>query len=695
MSMIENINKELRNISDDFPDGLQYVKPKPLLSTIGYNWVYQPDPSLYQILQKEFKNHYKYYRQGQFRQSYMPMYFFLSGAGTGKSRNATEFYNTTIKCFEKEGDSELKNMIQNALVFNITFENDTSLRQEVELDAYKAIGTRMLLQLLHTMNIDEIISTYKAPNPWEVLQLIAKNKKQDLKRIPVFLIVDALQHIMYNSKENIVNSENNNTINSNDNIMNSKKFYQTIMDIGDLGCKGTFLIPCCTATITGPIDSFLNTLYRKCIYLPVPSLHPPTVYQKDTKKSTKVFQQNFITEILVGDCGGHGRALEILQKVLMKYNINECNLDLLMDDLYNSFTKQYVDAFNLSDNEAKIIAKAILTHQLLDLDEEIPKTNKTPNQLLQNGLIRFERVGPSTFRTGYLTVPYIWIWILAEKIGVKELLQKWQFEEQKLKSTSKVQFWRNFEHFIATFRCLKSQIIENELTKISEVHSGARLNGDIEFKNHPLELEIVSNPESTNSENTNNNVICEDKIINFQQGKHCLVNYSSDNYGDSFIRLNPKQNKSLILNEVHQYKFWNDEKVNQEVYLKERKKAASKSDFFILFTTKNCNKFELPQYSGIVDKENWNKYFGPFAHRAYRFATPLDINTANYIDLQQIRSIGPKNAREILSKRPFTDITNAMKKTGLGKNVLEKFRFSIRNYHHNLVRASRNICHFI
>ncbi|GBB92302.1 hypothetical protein RclHR1_00020005 [Rhizophagus clarus] len=678
---LPDVTGKLR-IKNAFSEGI------PLLSTIGSNWKYQPDPSLDQILRKEFKDHYSHFNQKRFDKAYMPIYFFLSGSGTGKSRNATEFYNTVLNCLNNEDNSELKNMIQNALVFNVSFENGTSLRQ-AESDTYKAIGTRMLSQLLPNMSFDEIISTYEAPYPWEVLQLVAKNKNQDLKNITVFLIIDALQHIIYDSKMDLLDPE--------------YKFYQTISNIGDLGCQGTFLIPCCTSTIISPINRITKLLHHKCVYLPVPTLHSPRIYQENSKKSIEIFPKNPITKILVEDCGGHGKALETLQETIMNYHdVNESNINLIMNDLRNALTNRYINAFSLSTSEIQAIAKAILTRQTLDLDKNLPETNKTPGQIIQHGLVQFERIG--TFcnsKTGYLTAPYIWIWILAQQMGVDELLQKWQFgdyNEQKSQLPSESQAWQNFEHFLATIRCIKSRVIkEGELTKISEIHSGARLNGDIEFVNHNLELKIPSYQEPTDSENSNVNILCGKEIINFRQGRHCVLNYRSAKYGDYFIDLDlekmKEKNNGLkrISNEVHQYKFWNDKKVNQEVYLNERNKVASNRDFFILFTTKNCNEFELPNNSGIVDKGNWNKYFGPFAHRAFVFATPLDINTTDRRSLQKIRSISLQNSEKILSKRPFIDITNAMDKTGLSENVLEKFKFPSRKYH-SFARAGHKIC---
>ena len=106
-------------------------------------------------------------------------------------------------------------------------------------------------------------------------------------------------------------------------------------------------------------------------------------------------------------------------------------------------------------------------------------------------------------------------------------------------------------------------------------------------------------------------------------------------------------------------------------------------------------RLNLPENSGIVDKGNWKKYFGPFAGRGFIFAAPLDINTASRTDLQQVKHICPEIAEIIMR---IMDIKNAIEKTGLSENVLEKFKFPTQKYR-SLVRTSRmicrNICYFI
>src|SRR5206468_10543098 len=121
-------------------------------------------------------------------------------------------------------------------------------------------------------------------------------------------------------------------------------------------------------------------------------------------------------------------------------------------------------------------------------------------------------------------------------------------------------------------------------------------------------------------------------------------------------------------NEVHQYKLYTLSKLTQEGFLKERTMCASSRDFFILFNTQEqpCD-IQLPANSGIVDKNNWGDYFGPYAGRAFIYGVEgiPNINTANYSILQLIDGVGAGTAAKILAKRPFLDMEDAEQKTGI------------------------------
>ncbi|KAF9101346.1 hypothetical protein BGX27_011512, partial [Mortierella sp. AM989] len=182
------------SIEEAFPDGLPYANPRPIISTPGVDWEYQASEDLLQTLREEVREHFDHFRAGMFDKTYMPLYLFLSGAGTGKSRNASEFHRTAIQCLTEE-DVELRNRLQNAWVFHVSLESNTAIRRD-ENNATHAIGSRMLLQLLPDAKLEDMLRDYEAPEPLFVLRLVAKYYNQDLADSSIILVVDGMQRLM-------------------------------------------------------------------------------------------------------------------------------------------------------------------------------------------------------------------------------------------------------------------------------------------------------------------------------------------------------------------------------------------------------------------------------------------------------------------------------------------------------------------
>ncbi|RUO95862.1 hypothetical protein BC936DRAFT_143070, partial [Jimgerdemannia flammicorona] len=220
--------------------GLPMQKPKDLLRSSGVHWEYQPDQQMHEILGKALMEHYINFNDSHKDKSTIPTYLFLSGAGTGKSRNANEFRKTAVESLSSD-DSELASTLRTRLsgawVFNVSFETGNSIRYD-ESNPYLAIGNRMLLQLLPSEDMGYISRNFVPPEPLDVLKIVAKHEKRDLGEITVILVVDGL-HAMLES--------------SLDGRTETSPFYQTLSSIGDLALGKIFLIPCCTATITGPV----------------------------------------------------------------------------------------------------------------------------------------------------------------------------------------------------------------------------------------------------------------------------------------------------------------------------------------------------------------------------------------------------------------------------------------------------------
>lgn len=203
------------------------------------------------------------------------------------------------------------------------------------------------------------------------------------------------------------------------------------------------------------------------------------------------------------------------------------------------------------------------------------------------------------------------------------------------------------------------------------------MNGEIRFKNHHLQLDTASQQVDTRSTRSNSEqwyVKCEHDTIDVRKCTHCIINGVSAPHGDVFLGLDTPGG----VNEIHQYKLLNiNSTFTQKNYDDERKKSASEDDYFIFFTTKDNLNIELPRNSGIVYKQNWVAYFGPFAGRAFIFAAegPPNINTAGRAQLELVSQVGKIRAEQIITKRPFHDIQDAMNKTGMPTKILNRFKY--------------------
>ncbi|RUS23554.1 hypothetical protein BC938DRAFT_474961, partial [Jimgerdemannia flammicorona] len=129
--------------------------------------------------------HYINFNDSHKDKSTIPTYLFLSGAGTGKSRNANEFRKTAVESLSSD-DSELASTLRTRLsgawVFNVSFETGNSMRHD-ESNPYLAIANRMLLQLLPNEDMGYIARNFVPPEPLDVLKIVAKHEKRDLGEI--------------------------------------------------------------------------------------------------------------------------------------------------------------------------------------------------------------------------------------------------------------------------------------------------------------------------------------------------------------------------------------------------------------------------------------------------------------------------------------------------------------------------------
>ena len=595
--------------------GLPYSPPSPgsLVNSPGRQWDYQASPELTEVLHDEVKQHFDNYVRQYIDKTTIPLYLFLSGAGTGKSRNAAELDKTIYKCFDGtyfDENQQLVSQLQSPFVFHVSLETGTSLREE-EGDPWKAIGARMLLQILQNdvprdkkLSVNNITSMWHPPTPDEIIQLLSPAGSSALEKRTVILVVDGLHNIST--------------------VFGEYKMLEVLTNLGDLAHRG-FIIVCGTSTVSGPFDRLLAGSRRRRIPLLCSPLDPPRINDKPVFSMDNVVQQ-----VLVSDCGGPGRAFEFLLKIFQ----------MLPGDV--SCEVKHVIAQKLqilysgvlpSENDSVAIIKAVLANKCLPRYAPIPGTQVTPDEVCQNGLIRFtsENTG-SNNPVGYFKVPYIWLLILCLTYKGNRFFQEFQLLDyrdfrSKQDPTLPGGFsLADFEKLMVKVRKIKSHMFEDgQKVTLGELHQGAIMGKETEtiaFNNRHLNGDVaVHRIQTKTTRNNEHSWVIETSAgqVYIRLHKHIILNGTSAPDGDAVLSLDSTTPRT----ETHQYKHLRKGSFD---FNKEKNKAAGTNDIFALFCTSSIprlrdnNRYHIPPRSILVAKDNWDSYFGPYASRSYLFA---------------------------------------------------------------------------
>ncbi|GBC05021.1 hypothetical protein RclHR1_00060034 [Rhizophagus clarus] len=239
--------------------------PTQLLFSSGLSWAYQESPEMEKVLKGRVRELYNVYKVNKRDKITTPIFLMTAGGGCGKSRNATEFPKVLNKIFAN--DPELEPCLQEALTFNVSFENDTRIDTSMETNANSVIAKRMFYQIQSSgLQWTEIRDdTGQSPTILNILKRCAKQKNVELKKLAVILIVDGMQNALINDDDgNIQNS-----------LFNS---LMTEISILVTNNESPLVIACCTSSLSGIfIKAFNSPQYL--ISLPIrTSLDPPKFF---------------------------------------------------------------------------------------------------------------------------------------------------------------------------------------------------------------------------------------------------------------------------------------------------------------------------------------------------------------------------------------------------------------------------------
>jgi len=652
----ESPNKKHENnlpevILDLNMDDYTLQDPIELVGTVGVDWPYQQSPGLKQLLQKEISTHYQYWKKMVFDKTVHPLFLALSGAGTGKSRLLQELPSIAKEAVASSENKELIDRFQDSYTFHISFENGTPFMHAIDTSAERAIVLRMLWQLYWRKDLLDFqswssdVSNHLTIH--DVFRLLGQLLTKDLDEMTVFLMVDGTQR-----------------------VINKDIFYDVFSNVSLLiNQSPVFIIGCCAATESVPVSQVLaGTLQRKRP-LKVPLLNGREIF----RKYLRVF--NPILDLLIDDMGGNGRALELLEDQWKMYLNSPEIYDTVT--LMTNLRSDLHSVYDISDASSQFfpILRAIMTKCVFnEVTDIIPGTDWTVDKTCSIGLVNYNS-DPEYPNT--LSCAFIWLWLLTSRKH-DNLYQLVTGIYDDIPG-DRVNFPTptHFEKFNAHYRCLKSQIFDGQIIPMSKFHDGAVLNGDLHIKIKPLKISQTAQRQNQTKSKKQDISLNNKESHQESEDNHFFVNNTS---GDAWCQI---MTEPPII-EIHQYKVNNDLNITHDVYKSERSKAAKDEDFFILFSNyKNTlDEHKLPSRSGLVTTQNYKKYYGPFASRAFFMTIQnnlFSINTATQQQLLTIPGIGLERSEMILQerkKKPFNNLEDCLSRTWLPQTLLENFVFS-------------------
>jgi hypothetical protein len=560
-------------------------------------------------------------------------------------------------------EDELFSVIKNAYVFKVTFESGSSFVRPVGLDGGYEIGARMMYQMLEqTISWDRFQeSKHSQTSIGGAIEKLSVVEQKPEDELCIILLIDGLQKLPH------------------ENCSKSSLLYQAITSVSNIVNKASpFVIACCAATIYVPIHQFLADSAQWRVHL-----FPPVIDGLELIiGEAKLFDfPDFERKILVSDMGGHGRALEILNAAFENWTENSSFVEVtcyVKENILNRYPSLKSSLLGMIP-----VIKAILTRQRLRRDDKVGD-QFTVDQCTDFGLFRYNE------KDMVLECAFILLSLLSDQKLLKDLHCCEYDPLDHTKDPERYglvsQCWQHWEEFNARFRCLKSQLIGESRVSWSYIHAGAFFgsNCDDLVDSYPMELKILSHRGSTKSCNENKDEHCCCEPSKMEKCNGMFLCAQGNDAGDSYCCLRTDRG---YVHEVHQYKH-KKVVVDQESYETEFEKAASKDDFFILFTTSHASVHSLHPRCAIVDASCWQRYYGPYWARAFyikdvNFDFPC-INTSKAFRLESVCGIGKKRRLKIVDERQtngkFKNLEDAVERLWndnkvVPPSVLKRFRY--------------------
>lgn len=597
--------------------GLKFEDPIALLQTPGADWDYCGAQELVEELTPIIKQTVENPSDKQER----PILLVLSSPGQGKSRFLQELPMLINKTEQVDpADRQL-------FPFLLTLENGMSFDGQFDTDPDKIVVARMLWQLLRNRRasgwaglkpnftfsqLHRAVAETANLIVDDILDAMCEGEQLSAANYSILVALDGMQFLPgFDSPTD-----------------KTSLFYKTIRKLCQLTTRddGPLTIAAMAATVQLGVEFALADSPQKRHYVMLP------LVDKVCRNGKAVFNftGNEVLQLLQSDMGGHGRALEALEDACNDQTLE--NIDLLKDAVIRNLMDRYPKAVP-ADFEP--ILKAALSGQWLKPEAKIG--NFDPEKLQ---LVRLEYNSDRSQRR--IRLPYIWILLGVTRKDALPDLAKWSLDGYNEICRGPDAGGLAFEDFCARFRVLKSLCWPPDATvRLSDLHHGAILQPKA-LRNVKVVNRHLKNAQAKQRMATN----CRDFLFGkprreqpaqkrrvqatLADGK--MVDLQDTNDQCSYVFLNaegaPAADCAVLLQLDGQQGFLTEcgqckqgtAKVDLQNIQDERAKSCDENDFLLIICTdgKQIDQSDLPHMTGIVQQEQWQQYFGPYAGRAFQ-----------------------------------------------------------------------------
>ncbi|KAL3670192.1 hypothetical protein V7S43_004507 [Phytophthora oleae] len=573
---------------------LEWREPTRLCEGSGKDWKYQGASDIVNSLKEPLVEHFNAWKVENQAPSMHAINLVLSGQGTGKSRMLDEVKGLLCEAASQAENQEFLERMQNAYVFNVSFENDTAPVGSLwhPDDPRYGVSYRMLYQLTKKkLNWAEFLNRVKDTygklfvTIKDVVAMLAELESVDVKDLTVILCVDSLQNLRKNSQS-------------------CDLYYALDALCRYLNSSEAFAVCVGSATVACHVEYEFGSSRQARNYLV-----PPTLCGEVILKPTTRLQRQ-----LVDDMDGHGRALEVVYDAFRSgcaERWEQLNSTNVFWEIWELLEKKYGDLFQaiiFRDPEfCRSVLIAVLSRRTFGAVSAIGTETcyMSVDKLQSWGLFRFTS-------EGRLECAFIFLVLLIRSLPNCG-------EVDNINLTHSMLYWQTFGHFVAMFRQVKSVVYSGIPVSLDEFHTGARFG--------PIDDIQILEPTSRRIEDSDD--YCNG-VIRVEDMTTIGVKTSGTPAGDTFARVHLKIGENDIqCNEVIQCKLVEATNISQSMLEKTRGEAVGKSDVFLLITTGEVDTLTLPGRCGIVSKAEFDNYFGPFASRARRNLAEIpNINTS-------------------------------------------------------------------